>query len=260
MSGLTRYTQILRLFGETRSEWTVQDISTALGVPASTIYRIVRELVSENLLEPSTEAHYRLGSAFVEFDRLVRLTDPFYQAGTSLLRDVALQARIPCTAILARLYRETVMCVADAAGPGGAVPTSYERGRPMPLTSGATSKVILAQLPARRLSKLLDTAEAPGRHPFAQSEKELREEHAAIRRRGYCVARGEVDKGLAGLAAPVSLPEHALLASLSLVVDAATLDSATERRLVLLIVSSASLLSEALVQHHAEMAMQARAV
>jgi DNA-binding IclR family transcriptional regulator len=246
MSGLGRYVKVLRLFGESKSDWTMPEISAALDVPTSTIYRTVRELIAENLLEPSTEAHYRLGAAFVEFDRLVRVTDPLYQAGTSLLHEVAAQARLPCVAVLARLYGDTVMCVADAASADHSIGISYERGRPRPLTCGATSKVILAQLRPRRLKQLLSTADRGSKRPFAPSESEFREQLAGIRRRGYCVTRGEVDKGLTGIAAPVSLPEQALTASLSLVVDTKTLDDPTERRLVLLLVSSASLLTEQL--------------
>jgi DNA-binding IclR family transcriptional regulator len=63
MSGLGRYVKVLRLFGEPKSNWTMPEISAVLGVPTSTIYRTVRELVAENLLEPATDAHYRLGSA-----------------------------------------------------------------------------------------------------------------------------------------------------------------------------------------------------
>jgi DNA-binding IclR family transcriptional regulator len=246
MSGLGRYVKVLRLFGEGKSDWTMPEISSALGVPTSTVYRTVRDLVAENLLEPATEAHYRLGAAFVEFDRLVRVTDPLYQAGTTLLHEVAVQARLPCVAVLARLYGDTVMCVADAASADCSLGISYERGRPRPLTSGATSKVILAQLRPRRLKRLLATAQHESKRPFGRSESEFRDELAGIRRRGYCVTRGEVDKGLTGIAAPVALPAQALTASLSLVVDTKTLDDPTERRLVLLLVSSASLLTEQL--------------
>jgi len=44
----------------------------------------------------------------------------------------------------------------------------------------------------------------------------------------------------------VAVPQRELKASLSLVVSAATLDKALERRLVLLVVSSAKLLTEEL--------------
>lgn len=244
MSGLARYMKVLRLFDEAQSEWTVQGIAEVLDVPASTVYRTVRELVAERLLDHGNEGYYRLGSAFVEFDRKVRLTDPLFRAGTTFLREVSLQARVPCIAVLARMHGDTVMCVADAASPDSAVRTSYERGLPRPLMKGATSKVILAQLPTRRLNRLLAQLNDGNRYPFKLSQSHFRDELSAIRRRGFCVTRGEVDKGMVGIAAPISVPEMALTASVSLVVPATSIDDDIERRLVLLLVSSASLLAE----------------
>lgn len=241
MSGLSRYVSVLRLFSEQRTEWSVQEMATALDVPASTVYRTVREMVATEFLEPATEARYRLGACFVEFDRLVRVTDPLYQVGTALLRDVVAQARVPCVAFLARLYDDRVMCIADYQSTDDGVYTSYERGRPRPLTRGATSKVILAQLPPRRLSKLLDQASSETSAP--KNVNKLRDELAAIRKRGYSVTRGEVDKKVVGIAAPVAAPQRALVGSLSLVVPAAVVDEAMERRLVLLVVASAKLLA-----------------
>jgi DNA-binding IclR family transcriptional regulator len=248
LSGLDRYTSILRLFSERRSAWTVADMAEALAGPQSTIYRTVHELVRQGFLEPAAEAHYRLGAAFMEFDRLIRKTDPFLDAGTSMLREVVAQARVPCLALLARLYNDTVMCVADSPS-AGAPSSSYERGRPMPLTRGATSKVILAHLPARRLTKLLaGSAGGEAAPPFQPDEAALREELRAIRKRGYTVSRSEIDREILGLGAPVVVPEAGIVGSLSLVLNNRDIDDATERRLVLLVVSSASLLTEALKQ------------
>jgi DNA-binding IclR family transcriptional regulator len=248
MAGLKRTIRILKLFDETHDARTIPEIAAALDIPVSTAYRAVREMVAEKLLESETGAHYRLGAFFVEFDRLVRVTDPLHRAGTTLLRDVVMQARMPSVGVLARLYGDTVMCVADAASADGTVRTSYERGKPRPLTRGATSKVILAQLPARRLARLMTSADAElGQGPFPKTAAEIREELAAIRRRGYSVTRGEVDKGLVGIAAPVVVKARGVIGSLSLVVEARQLDETAERRLVLLVVASASLLTEALM-------------
>lgn len=247
MSALKRFLDVLRLFDEAKSVWTVPGIAAALGTPPSTVYRTVRALVAASFLEPAQAGHYRLGAAFIEFDRLIRVTDPLARAGTALLRDVTAQARIPCVAVLSRIYGDRVMCVADERSADATFETSYERGRPRPLTRGATSKAILAQIPTRRLNRLLATVDARGAdRPFAMKAAEFRDELATIRRRGYSVTRGEVDKGLVGLAVPVSVPEQALIASMSLVVKATDLDDAIERRLVLLLVSSAALLTESL--------------
>lgn len=239
--GLNRYLSVLRLFDEERSEWTVSEMAVALAVPASTVYRTVREMLAAELLELATEARYRLGALFIEFDRLVRVTDSLYSDGVAVLRNVVGQARVPCVAFLARLYDDRVMCVADYRSVEGSVHTSYERGRPRPLARGATSKVILAQLPARRLTKLLEVARQSVRNELA-----FRDELAVIRKRGYSVTRGEVDKNAVGIAAPVTVADRALIGSLSLVVPADAFDESIERRLVLLVVSSAKLLAEEL--------------
>lgn len=237
---------ILKLFGVEHSDWTVQEISEAIKVPASTVYRSVRELAATGFLEPSIEGHYRLGATFIEFDRLVRLTDPLVSKGTVFLTEIVSQAQLSGVAVLARLYDNRVMCVADQATKGSVIQTSYERGLPRPLTRGATSKVILAQLPSRRLAKLIGGEAWTPPSGTAPSEADFRAELSAIRKKGYCIGRGEVDRGLVGIAAPVSVAERAIMGSLSLVVRADDLDATTERRLLLLVMSSAKLLSEEL--------------
>jgi DNA-binding IclR family transcriptional regulator len=55
-----------------------------------------------------------------------------------------------------------------------------------------------------------------------------------------------VDKKMVGIAAPITVMDRALMGSLSLVAPAARLDDTLERRLVLLVVSSAKLLTSEL--------------
>jgi DNA-binding IclR family transcriptional regulator len=229
---------VLHLFGVEHDAWTIQSMASALAVPQSTVYRTVRDLIRAGLLEPAREAHYRLGAAFVEFDRKIRLTDPLIQIGQPVLRDIVAQAHVPCVGLLSRLYDRTVMCVSDARNDNSHFRSSYERGRPMPLTLGATSTVILAHLPPRRLAKLLDEQ---------VTAKEFQERLRDIRKRGYAVTRGEIDPGLVGIAAPVIGKNVGLTASLTLVVAARDADAGAERRLVMLVMSAAKLLSEALL-------------
>jgi DNA-binding IclR family transcriptional regulator len=136
------------------------------------------------------------------------------------------------------------MCIADAATGPLDFRSSYERGLPMPLTRGATSKAILAQLPARRLAALVNRQRPQDQR--APSQEALRASLAEIRRRGFAVSRGEIDHGLVGIAAPVMVPATGLVASLSLVVRAADLTEGIERSLILMLVSAAALLTDTL--------------
>jgi DNA-binding IclR family transcriptional regulator len=239
MAGLQRYMAALRLFNEAQPTWTVPDMADALGAPQSTVYRTIRDLLAEGLVEASTDARYRLGPAFIEFDRLTRLTDPLLRAGAHVLEQTVTQAGLPCVGLLSRLYADEVMCIADRASGDARFLPSYERGRPMPLTQGATSKVILARLPARRLAKLLA-------HAGKAQDAALKRELATVRRQGFLVSRGEIDAGLAGLAAPIVCEDAGLVASLSLVVEAERLDAFSESRLVLMLVSAGAMIERAL--------------
>jgi DNA-binding IclR family transcriptional regulator len=232
VAGLDRYTAVLRLFTQARSEWTVQEMSEHLGVPQSTAYRTVRDLLAENFLEAASEARYRLGSVFIEFERLLRLTDPLLTAGERVLRDVVAEAGAPCVGLLCRLYNDTVMCIDDTVSPGANFRSSYERGRPMPLTQGATSKVILAHLPPRRLNRLLENGPELANETF-------RTELQTVRRRGIAVSRGEIDADVVGIAAPIFRKAPGLLASLSLVLPSRGLEDAQIGRLAALTVEAA---------------------
>lgn len=239
MAGLGRYVDVLRLFDTTTSggaeSWSVVAMASALGAPASTLYRTVRELTKAGFLEQAGDAQYSLGPAFIEYERLLRINDPLVRTGRGILVDLVRQAGLPCVALMARLYNGEVMCIADEAAPGTDFHSSYERGRPMPMTRGATSKIILAHRPSRELTKLIGPRAAT-----AQLRKELQ----AIRRAGHVVTASEIDPGLTGIAAPIIAADPGASASLTLVVREEALDEATRRRLVLLVVSAASLLAE----------------
>ena len=108
MSGFERYNKILNLFSEQRNSLTVAEISQELKVPASTVYRIVREMVLADFLESAAGSYFRLGQAFIKFNRIINLSDPLIQAGEPFLKKLANENPIPSTNILARLFGNKV--------------------------------------------------------------------------------------------------------------------------------------------------------
>jgi DNA-binding IclR family transcriptional regulator len=239
MSGVDRYIAALKQFDEHHAVRTVQELADSLGVPASTVYRTVRDLVRGGFLARASEGRYRLGTAFIEFDRVLRLTDPLVRHGQVALQDFVAHVDIDSVGLLCSLYADHVMCVANAVAKAPTFSSSYERGRPMPVVRGATSKVILAQLPTRQLNKLL------GRHVLpqaVQSPQELRAELSLVKKQGFCISRGEIDEGLVGIAVPIIVPSSEVIASISIVVAEKDLNDVTERRLIMMLITSASLL------------------
>jgi len=214
MNRADRLHHILRLFTAEKPLWTVEEASVALDVSLSTAYRQFGALVRSGLLDAvEGSSAYVLGPAIIELDRNIRLSDPLIIMARPAMRWLADQAPVSCTVLLCRLYRDRVMCIHQEEKPGEVGEVSYERGRLMPLSLGAPSKMILAQLPPRRLTSMIASLEAEATTPAFDSEA-FRRQLAEIRKQGYCITYGEVDPGIVGVATPLTAPRRGIVASL----------------------------------------------
>ena len=235
-----RLLAVLALFTVDQPQWTVEAAASRLGVSATTTYRYFKRLTKAGLITPVTGAGYMLGPAIIQMYRQIQITDPMLRAGRAIMVDLLQHAPDGSTAILCRLFHDRVICVLQVTGLGPQPPVSYENGRPMPLYRGATSKIILAHLPTRALKTLFahdaatiaETALGPGWEDF-------RRNLLAIRRVGTCVARGEIDPGRVGVAAPIFDADRAVLGSLSLALAASRADPPTVAQLTPLVAAGA---------------------
>ena len=211
MSGFLRYNKILNLFSEYRSSWTVAEISEKLKTPSSTIYRIVREMVLAEFLESAAGAYFRLGPAFIKFNRTINLSDPLVRAGQPFLEKLANENPIVSVNVLARLYSKKVMCVADFKSPSFKNNTSYQKGKLMPLMYGATSRAIIMQINGKRLEDLLSSETFKTGNEKDCFLKSLKND----KKKGYCCTQGQVDRDLIGFAVPIHSKKLGIEASLS---------------------------------------------
>jgi DNA-binding IclR family transcriptional regulator len=123
------------------------------------------------------------------------------------------------------------MCVHQVVAPGSHRPVSYERGRLIPLFRGASSRIILANLPSRTLKSLFEqNLAAIAEAALGTSWDDFRQRLGALRREGVAVARGELDAGRVGIAAPI-FEGQAILGSLSFVLPAERTDDTLIGRL-----------------------------
>jgi DNA-binding IclR family transcriptional regulator len=213
----SRLVMILQLFDRDRPVWTVEQMARALGLSSSTIYRHVRNLVKGGFLDPVSGAAYALGPAFVRFDQILRHTDPLSQIAAPVMQELLERTSEACVVIVCRKFKDCVMCVQEARGSKFRGQIGYERGVTMPLFIGATSKVILAQLPDRQLKSVyLDNGEIIHRVLRASNWHEFRAQIKDIREAGYALTRGEVAANRVGLAVPIARNGKAF-ASISLV-------------------------------------------
>lgn len=222
-----RLLAVLALFTEEQPDWSVEAAAAQLGVSPTTAYRYFRRLTRAGLISPVSGASYTLGPAIIEMDRLIQLADPMLREARGVMADLISCAEEGSTILLCRLFHDRVICVDRVIGRKPQTPVSYERGRPMPLFRGATSKIILAHLPIRTLRSIFaqhgpEIAAAGLGVDWAEFRRAL----TALRRAGISVTRGDVDVGRVGIAAPVFDKDNSILGSLSFVLSA---DEANDR-------------------------------
>ena len=203
-----------------RSEWTVEQAAHAIGQPVSTTYRHFAVLSKAGLIDSFRGGRYVLGPAIIELDRLIRKTDPLLNAAQPAMKFLSGAIDRAAVVLLCRFYRDQVMCIDQAIAGRPTFAPSYERGRLMPLTQGAASKIILATLSDRAKKAL----QARNGKEFAAAGLgtnwgELRASLAAIRDAGYSVTYGEIDEGVIGISAPIVVAEGAPIGSISYVVS-----------------------------------------
>jgi DNA-binding IclR family transcriptional regulator len=222
MNSLRRMLAVLQLIRADRPLVDIDDIRGELGYAPATAYRYLRELVGVGLLV-RWPGGYGLGPRIIEYDLMIRESDPLLNRSRELVRALARQTGL--NVLLSELFEDTVISIHQEYGvdPGE---LNFGRGRPMPLFRSATSRVILAHLPPRRLRRLHDShagsaeLQALGADwgAFAQAMR-------AIRRQGWCRSSGELDPGKTGLAAPIFDDAQRVIGSITLVGHSARFDA-----------------------------------
>jgi DNA-binding IclR family transcriptional regulator len=185
-NSLTRMLDLLPLFSTTQPVLTLEEIVEKTGYARSTAYRYVKVLTSSGLLSPVAGRAYGLGPYIVELDRTIRITDPLLQVAPAVMS--ALNQTTGQAVILGRYFRRSVICVHQEGEAQGFTPT-FGRGREMPKFTSATSRAILANLPAREIKEVYladarQIAEAGLGADWAAFRGQLRE----FRARGYAIA------------------------------------------------------------------------
>jgi DNA-binding IclR family transcriptional regulator len=221
---------VLNLFAGEADEWTVEAAASTLGIPVSTAYRYFKTLAQFGLLSAFAPGRYVLGPAIIQLDRHMRLSDPLIVTAQPIMADLAAALGPGHVVFVARLYRSMVMCVHQEWA---------ERGRPMPLDRGASSKAILAFLPPRVLRQLL------GDRPESSTE-ELRRELRRVRALGYSVTYGEVDPGMRGISVPIFLPDNILTGSLSVAAPGTVMSDDRLRHSIELLIRAGKMLEAGL--------------
>lgn len=168
----------LRLLSQAGGGMKVADLAAALGVHRAIAYRIVATLEDHAMACRLPDGRIALGSAVIPLG--ARAEGNLRLVARPLVE--ALAREVDAAAFLSIADGEEGVAIVTAAPPDSFLDISYRVGSRHPLTVGAAGIAILAGRPER-----------------PDDDGAVR----AARRDGYCLTRGQLQKGAVGLASPV---------------------------------------------------------
>ncbi|MEQ8436546.1 MAG: IclR family transcriptional regulator [Ilumatobacter fluminis] len=241
VGSIERAFEVLTLFAESESPTLgVTEIADRLGYSKAVVHRILATCRKNNFVEfdPNTR-RYALGPRFVEL-------------GMAYLDRIDVRSRArPVMTRLSEATAETVTLsirsswervYVDQVTPERDVKMVVQLGRSFPLHAGASSKALLAFLPASQQDEYLERSDLGSLTGQTITDRdELVDELERIRECGYAVSLGERDATAGSAAAPVFGPDGRVLAVLSVAGPVDRFSSEVDRLIGLLLEASANL-------------------
>ena len=211
---VVRAITVLKAFTDEHPEWSLTPLAQELGLNKATTFRILTALESEALImrDPQSDK-YRLGPAIVTLGGRALRANSLRAVSHDELQALANETNE--TASLEILLGKEALVLDEIAG-SHVMTGSQSIGSRWPAHATSTGKALLAALPQEQLRHALPMP-LPSYTPHTITTWEaLQDDLAATRRRGYAVAREELEIGLLAIGAPVVNHDGQAVAAISI--------------------------------------------
>lgn len=190
-----RVLHVLALLAQQGQPMSAAELMEATGLARSTLYRQLARLKLWGFVLESN-GHYAPGPLSLQLALGFDLASHLVHQARPDMQALARQSNESVGLVVA--VNDSVVCL-DMVDSTQALRCSFEKGRSVPLRSGASAKCLLAHLAPAARGALLDLHYGgnPARRQAAQEELD------AIAKAGYAVSAGEVDEGVWGVSVPV---------------------------------------------------------
>lgn len=211
---VNRALDVLLRFDEEHPEWSVAELSQALGLHRSIVYRVLRTFEQRGVVTKSQPGgRYRLGLKLVELANVVLanmdLRQVVHPVMESLVRETGESA------FLTVVSEDESVCIHRIESSQRVRVTLTIGGR-YPLYAGASDKLLLAYLPPEEIDKVIARGLKQLTPDTITSPDRLREDLAKIRRQGWAFSVGELTPGVAAIAVPLRDSNGNVVAALSI--------------------------------------------
>lgn len=231
---IQRALDLLSLFDRQHSSRSLRELMVETGLPKTTVVRLLATLESRALVSRRDETTYLPGPGFLRWVRMASALWELSQDNRTVLR-----ALVDSCGETANVYvRQELTRISIAQEEGTATVRSVvEVGSAMPLSRGATARVLLSGAPGDVLDRLAE------QDPSIDASS-LERQVSAIRETGYAVSHGERELGASAVAAPVLGQDGRVIAALSVSGPTSRFTAERVHRYVEQVVASAATLTD----------------
>ena len=222
IQSLIRAIDILEALKEPERSFSLAELSEELGLPPSTIHRILQTFCTKNYVTRDEKTHlYQLGPALISLGMAATHNVKLQNAAPPILRKLSSMTGEDTFLVIVSGYKGLVL--EKVEGPNN-LKVIEKFGAELDLHCGAIRKALLAHQPESFWHELADHGlSRHGDNTITEPEK-LFENLRKIRKEGIAVSEGEYIEGAVGIGAPVFAPRGAAVASMGLIAPSSRID------------------------------------
>jgi DNA-binding IclR family transcriptional regulator len=235
---------LLKAFTDERPEWGLTELSRAVNLNKTTVYRLLTALESEGMVTRSAETDdYRLGPAAIVLGGMALRSNDLRSVSRAELEQLAQITGE--TATLEVLAGGEVLVLDEVAGTH-LLSVSSSIGMTWPLHATSTGKNLLAHLPEAEQEAILHYPLPRFTESTLTTRNALQKALANIRAQGFAAAIGELEEGFVDVSAPILDANGRAAAAISLCGPAARLTETRITEVAALVMGAAERISQRL--------------
>ncbi|WP_262107525.1 IclR family transcriptional regulator [Arthrobacter sp. Marseille-P9274] len=212
---IARFVKIVSAFDDRHSSMSVAELGRRTGLPVTTTYRLVNELLLERLLDREPGGDVRIGTRMWELASRGSKMVSLREAALPFMEDV--QAVVQHATTLGILDSDEVLYIERIGSRSTVVDISKIAGR-LPLHATSSGLVLLAHSPSWYQESIMGRSLTRFTEHTLTDPAMLRRHLAEIRQRGFAAVPGVIVPETTGIAVPIFGPDNTAVAALSVIV------------------------------------------
>jgi|LSQX01.2.fsa_nt_gb DNA-binding IclR family transcriptional regulator len=224
VGSINKAARILRCFSVNEPEWSSTELAKRLGMPNSTVHRMLMSLRAEEFVEQDeTTGKFRLGSFPLMLSAVIQTTQSVGRIALPILEE--LSRLVSETVVLTIPKRQGHVCYEQVTPEEQEVRSMMCIGELLPYHAGATGKVLLAHSSDKVFQEILQ-GELKRYTPNTICDREqLLLELQQIRLQGYALSVEEKAAGGGAVAVPIYNHLGGVVAAMGILVPMMRLDA-----------------------------------